>query len=274
MQKSAVDFKNFIFILIVLVLILILNGGGYLQGPKNAAWSLLAPVASRFQSSSNVVSDFFYTVNKIASFKTENEKLQTENRNLNYELAQLQEVKRENGLLKQQLKFKDNLCAGSDCIDFSAGKILSRSPEGYGEYITINLGSREGAEVNQAVTTAGGVLIGKIVETFDDYSRVMLIISPESSLNCLAQTTRANGLVRGKYGTGAMLEMIDQSEELGQGDLVITSGLEAGIPSGLLVGKIRGIEQSPNTVFKSADLELFADFSHIEEIFLVKPHAG
>lgn len=274
MQKSAIGFRNFLSVLIVFAILLILDGKGYLGGAKNTALSLLSPAQGNFQSSSNTVSDFFYTIAKIDSFKSDNEKLQEENRALRLEAFQLQETKRENETLRRQLKFKESLCGGSDCINFKMGRIISRSSDGYGEFVIINLGKKEGARVNQAVTAEGGVMIGKITEVFDRSSKVMLLTSPESSINCLTQTTRANGLVRGKYGTGIKLEMIDQSEELLPGDIIITSGLEAEIPKGLMMGKIQNIEETPNTVFKSADISMFADFAHIEEIFLVEPNAG
>jgi len=271
MRKNAIDSKNFILVFLALGLLLLLNSWGALQGVKNAAMSVLSPAQSGFASSSNVFGDFFSTVRKIGEFKDENKKLQEENGSLRYELSQLKEVQKENGTLKEQLKFKENLCAGSDCVNFHMGKIIAQSPsDNYGQSIIINLGSKDGAKINQAVTSAGGVMIGKIAEVFDDYSKVALIVSPDSSVNCLAQTSRANGLVKGEYGMGARLEMIGQSEELLAGDVVITSGKEEGIPEGLLLGKIQNIEESPNMVFKSASLALYADFGHIEEIFLVE----
>lgn len=270
MRKTAIGFKNFIFVFLALGLLLLLNGWGYLQGTKNTVISVLSPAQSGFASSSNVFGDFFYTMERISQFKDENKKLNEENSSLNYELSSLKEVQRENQALKDQLKFKENLCAGNDCVDFKMGRIIAQSSDGYGQSITINLGAKDGARMNQAVTASGGVLIGKIVEVLDDYSKVALIVSPESSVNCLAQTTRANGLVNGEYGMGAKLEKIGQGEELLSGDIIITSGYEAGIPKGLLLGKIQDIEASPNMVFKSAGLELYADFGHIEEIFLVE----
>ncbi len=274
MQKTAIDFKNFIFILIVIAVLLLLDSQNHLQGPKNAVLNLLSPVQDRLQISSNKLNDFLYTFEQIDKFKEENERLNKENQSLNYELVQMEELKKENELLKKQLKFKENLCGDADCLDFEMGRVISRSSDSYEELIMINLGSKNGAKVNQAVTSDGGVMVGKITEVFDNYSKVMLLVSPESSVNCLAQTTRANGLVRGQYGTGVKLEKIGQSEELIQGDIIITSGLEAEIPKGLILGKISVIEEAPNMVFKSADIDIFADFSHLEEVFLVKQNGG
>ncbi len=269
MQRSAINPTTFIFAMLTLGAVLLLDSWGYLKGPKDAAISVLAPVQASVMSSSNGISGFFYTLGKIDEFKDENRRLQEENGSLNYELAQLREVERENQQLREQLKFKENLCAGGDCADFVMGKVVARNSDGYGQSITIDLGTEDGVKANQAVTVAGGVLVGKVAEAYADYSKVALIVSPESAVNCLTQTTRANGLVKGAYGMAASLEMIDQSEELLPGDVMITSGLEDGVPKGLLVGKIGRIDESPNLVFKSASLELYADFAHIEEIFIV-----
>lgn len=271
MRRSAIDFKNLIAVLAVIIGIALLDSWNYLQGPKNAVLSLLSPIESKFFSSSNFVSDFFHTMGKINSFKNENEKLEGENLYLNYELSKLRESQRQEDAIRSQVKFKNGLCMERDCLDFVMGRVIGRSPESYENYVIINLGRKDGANVGQAITIQNGVMIGKIAEVFDGYSKVVLVVSPKSSINCLAQTTRANGLLRGKYGTSTKLEMIDQSEQLVPGDVVITSGLESGVPKGLLLGKISAVQQSPNMVFKTADIDLFADFGHIEDVFLAQP---
>jgi len=274
MQKPAIGSKNFIFILVVLFILIAMNSQGRLEGPKNVALSWLAPIGSRFQSSSNVFGDFLSTIEKIDSFKSENERLMAENRDLNYKLVKNEELTLENEALRKQLRFKSGLCGESDCISFELGRITGRTLDSYGKFIMTDLGKGDGAEIGNAVTIGGGILIGKIVEVNEEYSKVMLLTSPESSVNCLTETTRANGLLRGKYSTGVKLEMIDQSEGLNKEDIVITSGLETGIPKGLILGKISVVEESPNTVFKSAEVELFSDFDHIEQVFLVKQNEG
>jgi rod shape-determining protein MreC len=270
MHKALINFKTFVFLLVFCFVLIFLSSSGYLQLPKSIFLSIVSPIQSRIGDSSNWFGNIIFTVNQIGDFKNKSEELQIENQKLNVEVVRLKEVDRENQILKKELKFKDNLCGESDCVSLIAGNVVGMGLEDYGKSVTINIGSKQGAKQNQAVTVSSGVMIGKIIEVFEGYSKVALIISPESSVNSVAQTTRANGLVRGKYGTGLKLEMIDQSEELMSGDIVITSGLEEEIPKGLVIGKISNIEQSPNAIFKSADLELFIDFSHIEEVFLVK----
>jgi len=260
---------TFIFLLVVSALLVFLNELGYFNQPKNFTIFIASPVAKTFQNFSNKTNDFFYTLESIDKFKKENIDLKKENLKLACEVSKLREIERENGILKRQLDFSDNICLEGTCLKWKEGRIISRDPSNYGKYIIIDLGKKQGAAEGGAVVVSGGVLIGKISETLDDFSKVMLITSSESSTNSITQATRANGVVKGRYATGAKLEMINQNEQLINGDLVITSGLEDMIPKGLLIGKISNVEESANGVFKQADVSLFADLDHLEEVFII-----
>lgn len=269
MEKSiTAKFSAFVFLLVVSILLFFLNKGGYLNLPKSFIFQVTGPVQENFQYASNGISEFFYALEKIDKLKKENIELKKENLKLTGETAKLREVQKENESLKKQLGFSEAICKKEICIKWIMGKIIGRDPDNYGRYITVNLGEKNGVKEGQAATLSGGILIGKVAEVFNAYSKIMLVTSPQSSVNSLAQTTRANGVVIGKYSTGLKLEMIDQSEELINGDLVITSGLEEKIPEGLLIGKILNIEESANKVFKEADISLFFNPNHIEEIFI------
>lgn len=257
-----------VFLLVVAALLVFFNELRYLDKPKNFIAYVVSPVMELFQTYSNKTSGLLYTLEGIDKFKKENIRLRKDNLELTYEISKTEEVKRENKILKQQLNFSNNMCSTGMCLNWKEGRIIGRDSNNYGKYIIINLGKKQNIIEGQAVVVSGGILIGKITEALDDFSKVMLISSPESSINSIAQTTRANGVVKGKYATGIKLEMINQSEELINGDLVITSGLEEAVPKGLLIGKISNIEESANQVFKQANIDPFADFDHIEEVFI------
>jgi len=260
----------FVFLLVVSALLIFLNSFGYLNRVKNTMLYTMVPAQKIFQIYSNSASDFFYMIENISKFKNKNAALKKENLKLTYEISKLKEVERENKILKRQLGFSDEMCLDGLCLDWQMGKVIGRDPNNYGKHIIVDLGAKDGIKENQAVTVSGGILIGKVVEVFDNSAKIMLITSSDSSVNSIAQTTRANGVVKGKYATGVKLEMINQNEELIIGDLVITSGLESGMPKGLIIGKISNIEESANKIFKQADLDLFVNFNRIEEVFVVK----
>ena len=271
-MKKEISLKivAFVFLLAISAPIIFLNNRGYLNSVKNGVLYIAVPAQKIFQTSLTGVSDFFQTIESIGKFKEENAMLKNKNLKLTYEMLELKETKRENEILRQQLDFSDDMCLNGSCFQWEIGRTIGRDPSNYGKYITIDLGAKNGVKENQAIVVSGGILIGKVIEVFNNSSKVMLITSSDSSVNSIAQTTRANGIAKGKYATGVKLEMIDQSEELIPGDLIITSGLESGIPKGLIIGKISNIKESANKVFKVADLDLFVDFNQIEEIFIIK----
>lgn len=273
-MKKEINAKvsTFIFLLIVSALLFFFNGFGYLNSLKGFVVYIAGPAQSIFQSSSMKIDDFLHTLGEIDKFKKENLELRKKNLQLTWELSRLKELERKNEILKKQLGFSNDICLREGlCIKWKIGRVIGRNPDNYGKYVTVDLGKKQKIEKNQAVVISGGILIGKVVEVFDDFSRVMLITNSESSVNSITQTTRANGIVKGKYAAGVKLEMINQNEDIASGDLVITSGLEENVPKGLLIGKVSNIEESPNMVFKQADIELFDNLDHIEEIFIAIP---
>lgn len=265
----SLKLKTFIFLLVVSLLLIFLSKFGKLGELNSAASFAFSPIAKIFQGYSNGAYGFLDTIKSIEKFKDENSIMKKENADMLFRVSVLKEVERENEILRRQLDFSDKLCTSGTCLNWKIGRVIGRSPNNYEKFVIIDLGSDQGVAVNQAAVYSGGALIGKITEVFKNSAKVVLITSADSSVNSITQSTRSNGIVKGKYSTGVKLEMINQNEELADGDLIITSGLEEGIPKGLLIGKISNIKESANKVFKEANVDLFVDFNQIEEIFVV-----
>ena len=260
----------FVFLLVVSALLIFFSNAGYLNGAKGFVVYTINPAQKIFQMPSNKINSLFYTIRNVNSFKEKNLDLQEKNLDLIYENSLLKETQRENEILREQLQFSNEICLNEECIDWKIGQVIGRNSDNYGEYLVIDLGKKQGMKENLAVTISGGTLIGKITEVFDNSSRVMLITNPESVVNSITKTTRANGVIKGSYATGVKLEMINQNERIFEDDIVITSGLEKEIPKGLIIGKIYKIEESANEIFKQATIDLFADFGYIEKIFIAE----
>lgn len=272
MIKATFHLKTLLALITLGLTLVFLNSLGYLQMPKALFLSAVSPVESRFSTATHMAGDLFFTVQQIGEFKERSENLYRENQRLQSEVVALKEVRRENESLKNLLQFKRELCGDKECLHLVPGKVTGRGLNDYGKSLIINLGSRQGARKNLPVVTDTGIMIGKVEEVFDQYSKVLLTVSPESSLNVIDAVSRANGLLKGEYYTGLRLEKINQSEKLTEGDLLLTSGLEENIPRGLIVGKITKVKESPNEIFKSAEVELPVEISRVENIFLVESY--
>ncbi len=252
------------FFLAAVGLLVFLNGQNYLGMPKNLAASFFQPFQKVSQKFSNQINYYFDTVSSIGALKEDNLKLKKEKEELLAENIKLKEVQRENDFLRKQLEIP--LAENPDLI---LADVIGREPESFGGYITIGAGKKQGVKEKQAVIAAGGVLVGQITKTFDNSSKVALLTDSRSSINAIAQQTRTSGVVKGKYGVGVSMEMVSQNEKIAVGETVITSGINGEIPKGLIVGKVKSVEESDSEIFKKIILEMPVDFRKIERVFVV-----
>ena len=263
-KTSYYQLSYLVFFLAVTGLLIFLNGHNYLKTPKNLAMSGLRPFQKSAQGFSNRINYYFNIVSSTGALGENNIKLKNENKKLLAENTKLKEVKRENDFLKKQLSVSSD-----ENLDLVLADVIGREPESLGNYITISVGMEEGIEKEQAVIDAGGILIGRISEAFKNSSKVILVTDPQSSIDAFAQQTRTKGVAKGKFGTSVLMEMVSQNEKIEIGETVITAGIGEKMPKGLVIGKVKSVEESDSDVFKKVVLELSTDFRKIERVFVV-----
>ncbi len=263
-KKISQQLFNLLFFLTVTGLLVFLNGRGCLETPKNLTMSALRPFQKSAQDFSGWINYRLDTINSIGSLKEETVHLKEENQKLLAENVKLKEVQRENDFLRKQMNIPL-----SKKLNLRLAGVISRDPENFGNYIIINAGKKQGVEEKQAVIVAGGILIGQITEVFDNSSKAMLLTDSQSSVSVITQQTRIVGIAKGKYGVGVLMEMVSQNEKIESGEIVITSGIGGKIPPGLVVGKVKNVEESDSEIFKKIVLEQLADFRKIEKVFVI-----
>jgi rod shape-determining protein MreC len=118
------------------------------------------------------------------------------------------------------------------------------------------------------VTHAFGV-VGRIVAVSPNYSKVLLIIDQNSSVDCLIQTTRERGMFKGFSAEVCRLDYVTKSSKARPGDTVVTSGLGGIFPKGLPVGEIISVKKNSGSLFKDIDVRPLVDFSKLEEVLVV-----
>ncbi len=252
------------FFLTAIGLLVFLNGQNYLEAPKNLTASFFQPFQKIAQGFSNRINYYFDIAGSIGALKEDNLKFKEENEKLLAENSKLKEVRRENDFLRKQLEIPQ-----SKNLDLALADVIGREPENFGSYIIISAGKKQGIRKKQAVITAGGILIGQISETFDNFSKVVLLTDSRSSVNATTQQTRTIGSVKGKYGISVLMEMVSQDEKIEVGEIVITSGAGEEVPKGLVIGKVKSVEESNSEIFKKIILETPVDFRKIERVFVV-----
>ena len=112
------------------------------------------------------------------------------------------------------------------------------------EVLYIDKGSDDGLQQEMPVITADGI-VGKVKDVFPHTSQVLLITDPTSGVGVVLQTTRTQGILKGRpYG---QLQVVDVSPDsrIKPGDPVFTSGGDQIFPRGLPVGTVERILPDP-----------------------------
>jgi rod shape-determining protein MreC len=112
-------------------------------------------------------------------------------------------------------------------------------------------------------------VIGQVISTTPATSEVRLLTDPQSGVSVLVQSSRAEGILRGSVEGTLYLEGIDDSVELSEGDVVITSGLGGGYYRGLVAGIITKIEQRAGSSTRTIVVTPNASFTNISEALVV-----
>ena len=74
--------------------------------------------------------------------------------------------------------------------------------------------------------------MGRVVETYPQYAKVMLIVDRKSGADAVVQRTRVRGILQGKGGNRCSLDFVPKSADVQPGDLVLASGLAGHLSQG------------------------------------------
>jgi rod shape-determining protein MreC len=225
----------------------------------------IKPFSRFFSAAGGWTGERFSFLNSIGELKTENERLLEENMNLKSQLASLQDVNKENEQLRKQIDL-----APRGEYDLEAAIVIGKDLSGQTEFVYIDKGSKHGVREQMAVIIGEGTLIGKISKTFPSTSQVELLFGKNSRVNAEIVESGAKGIVRGQYGTAAVLDMIPQTFEINKGDSVITSGVGNLMPRGLLIGYAQDPVATADQLFQQASLVFPTQLQTIRAVWVVR----
>lgn len=139
-------------------------------------------------------------------------------------------------------------------------RVISRSFDVSHRTVLLDRGSDDGVMVGAPVVLSGGVLLGKISDVSSQRSVLRLLSDPTSRVGArLLSLSRTVGLVQGTSGAQLLMDYVPHELTVVGGDVVSTSGLEAGVPSGLLIGTVHTVIADPNKPFQQVYVEPFQD---------------
>jgi rod shape-determining protein MreC len=173
---------------------------------------------------------------------------------LSLESERAVELDKENRELRSLLLVKDELKENLIVAD-----VLTRSITDQRAQFVINAGSDDGVRVGYAVVVEDGVLIGVVNEVRNQISIVRLVTDQRSKITATVLSYDTIGVCEGQNGSLLSLSFVPQNIRLEQNDIVMTSGLEDGIPHGLVIGFVTEVFKKDTDPFQSAAVEPIVD---------------
>ncbi|PJA46055.1 rod shape-determining protein MreC [Candidatus Uhrbacteria bacterium CG_4_9_14_3_um_filter_50_9] len=134
----------------------------------------------------------------------------------------------------------------------------------------IDRGEEDGIHEGQAVVVGEGFIIGKVLSTGPYTSTVTVLSDPDMALAVsILNETRTIGIVEGGMGNLLTMSFVPEEERIEVNDIVVTSGLDESVPSGLLVGVINAIVVDDQTPFQEAVVEPVADAHRYSQVLVI-----
>lgn len=276
-RKKQFD-KRYLFILIIIAIALVLvvlavalkkdrNLNPIEKGAKDIGTVMLKIAKSPFDFINDKVKENKEKENLYKKYK----QLKNKEDQTSAIIAQNENLKAEVKKLKSTLDLKTVL---SDKVYLNA-TVVSRNVGYWYEEITIDKGSKNGLEKDMAVVVPTG-LIGKTTMV-SNYSSVVKLLSNDSmsdkiSVKIKVKDDYVYGLIS-KYDSKTntyTVEGISQNVSIDKGADVVTTGMGNVFPSGLMIGKVKGVTTDNFDLSKVVEVKSSVDFNSIDYVTVLK----
>jgi rod shape-determining protein MreC len=179
--------------------------------------------------------------------------------------AQIEALIDENETLKAQVGFIER----TEFVHVTAS-ILSKNISSTVNRFIINVGLNDGVSLGSAVVADGGIFVGKVTDISARSATVTGLTDPVSAVAVsLLNDRRTIGVAGGTLGDLLEIKFIPVDEIVKTHDLVVTSGLEESVPSGLLIGIVNTVEHDVGVPFQTAVVEPLIDIRRVFNVLVL-----
>jgi rod shape-determining protein MreC len=137
------------------------------------------------------------------------------------------------------------------------------------QLLTIDRGSDDGIAPMMPVVVAEGV-VGRVHSAAGATAEVLVLTDLNSSVAVRVERTRARANVRGMGKPDlCRLDYALRTEDIIEGDPLVTSGTDGVFPRGLPVGKVTKLERRAHGLFQDARVVPAVDVTRLEEVLVL-----
>ncbi len=193
-----------------------------------------------------------------------------ENIQLKKKLGRSIEIKTQNEeLVLENIRLKKFVNFTGQMPDtYVAAQIIARDPSPWFKTVMIDKGRKDGLAKGSPVLVSEGI-VGQLIEVAPQYSRVLLIIDRNSAVDALVQDSRVRGIVKGNSEDHCSFVYTLRKDEVKEGEMIVSSGLDQVFPKGLRIGRISKVTKVHSQLFQDITIETSVDFDKIEEVLVL-----
>ena len=267
-KNKKTGIVGIIITIIVLIMIVILSNTDIkkVSFVENIFSSIVMPIQNGLTYLKNKIegNDSFFT--DVKNLQAENDELKKKNSELEQSLRELEIIKSENETLKEYVNLKDKYLEYKTLPSY----IINKNINNYEKTLVINVGSKNGIKPNMTVIADKG-LVGYVISTTDNTSKVQTIIDSSTSVSSIISTSKEAIIATGTLEGNSILKAsyIPTEATLLENDNVETSGLGGIYPKGIHIGTIKQIVNTKNNIDRYAYIETAVDFSKLQTVLVI-----
>jgi len=230
---------------------------------QDSLYRLAEKPSSMFQDALMRSKKYLYALFNRSQIIADRDALALENRTLRSQIADIDQLKRDNEGLSRQLGVDQSHAKQllkAHFFDVERSAIVST--------IMINKGRLDGVQRAFAVIDAGNILIGTVSEVFDHTSRVVLIDDPRAVVSVRVLDSSLIAQSHGILDNRARINLVSKEEAVKENDTLVTSGIDR-LPEGLIVGTVDHVSDSGTGLFKEVSARTMFDPGLGSSVFVI-----
>lgn len=280
-QRSGQELQRFlsrllgIFVVVLLLIVIAvmvlsqLFDTPILQAPRQMVARIITPVQRAFAGGTDFVVDYLRKLKLRSNWEYEYNLLRDQVDELTDQAMLANALQHQ---LQAYADLNDEVLRNPGLNGIKAN-IIGRDTSNYSYVITLDVGSNQGVADNMAVVVPGS-LVGVTFDTLPDSTKVRGIIDSDCYVEALIESNRDPGTVSGTLAIDGeafcRMYYLTYTTLPRPGDMVVTSGMNTGLPKGIPIGRVRESTRGMQDSKQYIVLEPITDFDHIEYVIVYR----
>lgn len=200
--------------------------------------------------------------------------LRSENLRLNARIAELEN--RIDALGGWQAERADSIAEQMHQYNYIAAGVISNSINRAQNFLTLDKGFNDGVNIDMAVLSSEGFVVGYVVNCSENYSVAMTLLNTDMRASGSLLSDGNSGSVHWSGGDPRVVDFDEVSKyaDIKAGEMVVTTGFSHYFPQGLTIGTVESFELNASQTTFKARVRLAADIGRLHNVLLVNNTAA